>query len=128
MRKFRYTNLFLVLACLFDTTVVAQPGQSTKWSRDGQYIYEPSTSSIVAVKLSDGSQSEKVPARLLTQGNYQIRIRDFDFSADEKKLLVYANAQRVWRYDTRGDYYVLDLGNNSLKKLGADLPQSSHVR
>ncbi|SFW33003.1 S9 family peptidase [Chitinophaga sancti] len=125
MRKFRYTNLFLVLACLTATTAVAQPGQSTKWSRDGQYIYQPSISSIVAVKLSDGSQTEKVPGRLLTQGNYQIRIRDFDFSADEKKLLVYANAERVWRYDTRGDYYVLDLSNNNLKKIGADLPPSS---
>lgn len=126
MRKIRYTNLFLVLACLTATTAVAQPGQSTKWSRDGQYIYEPSTNSIVAVKLSDGSQSEKIPARLLTEGGYPIKIRDFDFSADEKKLLVYTNARRVWRYDTRGDYYVLDLGNNNaLKKIGAGLPESS---
>lgn len=112
--------------CLMGTTVVAQPGQSVKWSRDGQFVYEPSTNSIVARQLKDGQQSEKIAARLLSpEGGYPLRIRDFQFSADEKKLLVYTNAKRVWRYDTRGDYWVLDLSNNSLKKLGAGLPESS---
>ena len=31
----------------------------------------------------------------------------------------------MWRYDTRGDYWVIDLSNHTLKKLGNGRPESS---
>ena len=39
-------------------------------------------------------------------------------TADEQKLLIFTNSARVWRSNTRGDYWVLDLKANSLRKLG----------
>jgi dipeptidyl-peptidase-4 len=54
-----------------------------------------------------------------------IKVRDFSFSVSKNKLLVFTNTQRVWRLDTRGDYYVLDLTNKQLQKLGTNLPASS---
>lgn len=39
--------------------------------------------------------------------------------------LVFTNRQRVWRYATRGDYYLVDLKNNKKRKLGASLPEAS---
>src|SRR5262249_4866149 len=35
------------------------------------------------------------------------------------------NSKRGWRYDTRGDYWVLDLTTSKLSKLGKSLPVSS---
>jgi dipeptidyl-peptidase-4 len=42
----------------------------------------------------------------------------FTFSADGRRLLLFTNTARVWRQNTRGDYWVLDLATNALRKLG----------
>jgi len=49
-----------------------------------------------------------------------LSIDGLKFSADESKLLVFANSQRVWRQNTRGDYWVFDLTSRGLKKLGGN--------
>ncbi|MCZ0211460.1 DPP IV N-terminal domain-containing protein, partial [Streptomyces sp. UMAF16] len=54
-----------------------------------------------------------------------LAVRNFFFSNDEKKLLIYTNSKKVWRYDTRGDYWVLNLINKKLTKLGKGRPASS---
>lgn len=54
-----------------------------------------------------------------------MNIKNFAFSADGKKLLIFTNTKRVWRYNTRGDYWVLDLSSRQLKQLGKDRPAST---
>lgn len=49
----------------------------------------------------------------------------YQWSPDKTKLLVFANTQRVWRLNTRGDYWVLDLGTKSLKQIGGDADAAS---
>jgi dipeptidyl-peptidase 4 len=44
----------------------------------------------------------------------------YEFSADESKILIFTNSQRVWRRNTRGDYWVLDVKGKTLRKLGGD--------
>ena len=39
--------------------------------------------------------------------------------------MIYTNTARVWRYNTRGDYWVLDLETHDLKKLGGDAKPST---
>ena len=41
------------------------------------------------------------------------------WSPDQKKLLIYTNTKKVWRVNSRGDYWVLDLETNALKQLGS---------
>ena len=50
---------------------------------------------------------------------------DYSFSADRSRLLIFTNAQRVWRTNTRGDYWVLDRTSHELNKLGGDAPPAS---
>jgi dipeptidyl-peptidase-4 len=63
-----------------------------------------------------------VPAtRLVPSGaSDPIEIEDYTWSPDHSRLLVYTNTARVWRQNTRGDYWVLDLSPSSgrLRKLG----------
>ena len=40
------------------------------------------------------------------------------WSSDYRKLLLYTNAQRVWRRNTRGDYWVWDLDRGELLRVG----------
>jgi dipeptidyl-peptidase 4 len=68
-----------------------------------------------------------VPAELLVPpgGNAPLGLDDYTFSADRSRLLIYANSQRVWRANTRGDYWVLDRSSHELYKLGGDAPPAS---
>ena len=47
-----------------------------------------------------------------------LTIDNYIWSADRKKLLIYTNSQKVWRSNSRGDYWLLDINNNSLTQLG----------
>ena len=54
-----------------------------------------------------------------------IPIDDYAWSRDGRRLLVYTNTRKVWRQNTRGDYWVLDLVSGALRRLGGDAPESS---
>jgi dipeptidyl-peptidase-4 len=45
-------------------------------------------------------------------------VEDYTWSADGRRVLIFTNSQQVWRTNTRGDYWVLDLAGWTLKKLG----------
>src|SRR5262249_45705980 len=52
-------------------------------------------------------------------------IDDYAWSPDGKQLLVFTNTKKVWRQNTRGDYYVLDVASGAQKKLGGGAPEAS---
>jgi len=54
-----------------------------------------------------------------------ILIEGYEWSKDGKRLLIFTNSKRVWRQNTRGDYWVLDLESESLQKLGGDVESST---
>lgn len=65
-------------------------------------------------------------AQLIPRGQSEpLRIDGYTWSDDGAKLLIFTNAQRVWRRNTRGDYWVLTPANGRLRKLGGDAPASS---
>ncbi|HEX7049205.1 MAG TPA: S9 family peptidase [Longimicrobiales bacterium] len=47
-------------------------------------------------------------------GSEPIAIEGYEWSPDESKLLIYTNSQRVWRQNTKGEYYVYDLETRRL--------------
>lgn len=47
-----------------------------------------------------------------------LMITDYSWSRDGQKLLIFTNTARVWRYHTRGDYWVADLETGQLLQLG----------
>ncbi len=47
-----------------------------------------------------------------------LSIDDYAFSADEGLVLIYTRSKRVWRRNTRGDYWVLDRTHRKLHQLG----------
>ena len=93
---------------------------------------EPSTTlrqgyDIVRYETATGARSILVPASAMVPAG-QSRPLDFDdysWSADGAKLLLFTNTRRVWRQNTRGDYWVLTLATHKLQKLGGKAPASS---
>ena len=103
-----------------------------RWMADGAgyTTVEPSPtggSDLVRYDAATGARSVLVAsARLVPAGvTVSLALRDYAWSTDGSKLLVFTNAVRVWRLPTRGDYWVLDLGSGRLTKLGGDAPASS---
>ncbi len=54
-----------------------------------------------------------------------LAIADYLWSDDGTRLLVFTNSRKVWRQNTRGDYWVLHLKSGDLKQLGGGAPASS---
>src|SRR6185369_239671 len=103
-----------------------RPLGPVQWQTDGSgYLaLEPSTTKknfldIVRYDLNTGDRTVKVSAEKLTPaGAEPLTVEEFSLTPDEQKLLIFTNSERVWRSNTRGDFWVLDLKANTLKKLG----------
>jgi len=54
-----------------------------------------------------------------------LSIENYYWSGDYLKLLIFNNSKRVWRSNTRGDYWIYDIETKSLHQLGGNLPKSS---
>jgi len=117
---------FLQLLFIFE--VKAQFGSGTQWTKDGNSYLQVQNGSIVQTAISDPSkQNVVVNAQLLSPKGRTgpIAVRSFTFSEDSKKALIYTNTKKVWRYDTRGDYWLADLSAKTLKQIGSGRPVSS---
>ena len=96
-----------------------------RWLDDAHYTrLEPSAggqgTDLVRYDAASGEREVLVAAaRLVPAGAAEpLALEDFTFSDDERRLLVYTNSARVWRANTRGDYWVLDLDSGRLRQLG----------
>ncbi len=82
---------------------------------------------IVRYDSATGARRVLVSASSLvpTPGGKPLAIDGYAWSADGKKLLIFTNTKKVWRQNTRGDYWVLDVATGQLRKVGADKPEST---
>jgi dipeptidyl-peptidase 4 len=101
--------------------------QGLKWAKDGISYYKTEGGGIARYTLPKNTKTVLFSGeKLKPEGSSRsLTIRNFIFSADEQKVLIYTNTKKVWRYDTRGDYWFYNIGNGSLKQIGKSLPASS---
>lgn len=120
-------NLFLKLSIILLAGIYGQSNaQELKWAKDGNSYYQVSDGEIISVTLPGNDRKTIVGGSILYgTGRGVSNIKDFEMSADGTKVLIYTNSKKVWRYETRGDYYVADLKTNQLTKVGKDKPASS---
>ena len=107
----------------------ARPFGPARWLNGGESFttVEPSPAGrgardIVRYDTSSGKRDILISASdLIPPGAKEpLQIQDYDWSSDMNRLLVYTNSQRVWRQNTRGDYWVFDRRAKTLRKLGGD--------
>jgi len=153
MLRTRATRLLALLAALAAPPLAAQGGRLTvdrifnsgefaaadfgpaRWLEDGSaYVtMEPSPAvrggaDLVRYAPADGRREVLVSARALVPrgATAALEVDDYAWSGDGGKLLVFTNTRRVWRRNTRGDYWVLDRASGALRKLGGpSAPPSS---
>ncbi|MFO0875895.1 MAG: DPP IV N-terminal domain-containing protein [Gemmataceae bacterium] len=110
-----------------------EPIPARRWSkRSSTYIAlekasKPPGRELVRHDPATGKKEVIVPAAAFIPPGAKepLAVDGFEFSADESRLLVFTNSKRVWRRNTRGDYWLLDVAKRTLKKLGGDAAPSS---
>ena len=82
---------------------------------------------IVVYDAKSGSRSVLVRAeQLIPSGaGSPLDVANYSWSEDNRKLLVFTNTRKVWRQNTRGDYWVLDLKSGKLSQLGLGLQEAT---
>lgn len=137
MKKIVFLPFNIFLMRIFQTCLIvfvfivinseAQPPTGIHWNGAGTGYFQTEGNSIVEISLPSNEKKTIVTKADLTpkDSSSPLYIRNFFFSPDNKKLMIYTNTKRVWRLDTRGDYWLLNLQTKELYKLGKSRPASS---
>jgi len=82
---------------------------------------------IIRYEARSGVRSVLVSAdKLIPTGDTKpLSIRNYEWSIDNSKLLVFTNTRKVWRRHTRGDYWVLDMVSGALTPLGKSVERAT---
>ncbi|MGV3587042.1 MAG: S9 family peptidase [Adhaeribacter sp.] len=120
-------GLLLFQLCLPAFLVKAQNSGALYWLKAGNAFAQHEAGNIVKFTLpSREKQVLLAKEKLIPAGQTQpLRIRSFALSGDEQKILIYTNTQKVWRLDTRGDYWVYNLATQTLQQIGSKQPTAS---
>ena len=121
----RTKGMYILILLFAFGTATAQPG--IKWAADGVSYYRIESNEISRYMLPANTKTTFISTTDLTPAGQSrpISVRAFFLSVDQQKVLIYTNSKRVWRLDSRGDYWALDLKTKQLQKLGAGRPESS---
>ncbi|MGI4737682.1 MAG: S9 family peptidase [Janthinobacterium lividum] len=106
----------------------AQVGPGTQWTKDGYGYFQVKQDEIVELDARQAGKSRALLTKqqLTPAGQTEpLKVRRFALSDDGKLALLNTNTKKVWRYDTRGDYWVYNTTSNKLTQLGKGRPESS---
>jgi dipeptidyl-peptidase 4 len=111
----------------------AQGITQIRWLDDASYTtLEPSSAGrgardIVKHDAATGRAEILVAASMLVPAGSSapLGIANYSWSDDKTQLLIFTNTQRVWRVNSRGDYWVFNVQSKQLQKLGGDAAAST---
>ncbi len=126
LKHFTFRIILLTTFVFFLGKIHAQPSRSINWAKEGHSYYQITGEGIIEITLPKYERKTVLSAQVLSGSKLrEYNINSFQLSADGKKILIFANSKKVWRYQTRGDYYVADLTTNKVTQIGKDQPLAS---
>lgn len=102
--------------------------QKTQWTPDGNAYYSFTKKGVEIVDILHPGKDQLLlnSSELVPTGSSEaLQVQSFQVSPDDKSLLLFANTKKVWRDNTRGDYWIYDKNTKKLTQLGKGLPASS---
>jgi dipeptidyl-peptidase-4 len=130
-------NNELTVDRIFGANEFAAENFSVNWMPEGgsYFVNQPAKSGqgddIVLIDPLNPSDTKILIAAkdLIPAGKTEpIKIDSFQVSNDGNKILIFNNTERVWRYKTRGDYWMVDLQKNVVRQLGRKNFQPSQMK
>lgn len=82
---------------------------------------------LVVYETATGKRTVLVPAASFKPAGAAkgLEVEDYQWSKDRSKMLIFTNSKKVWRRNTRGDFWVLEVASGKLRKLGGDGPDAT---
>lgn len=115
----------LVFTCLFlfNFNIEAQ----VNWTSDGDSYYKLEKNQLLTYTLPNHDAKIVITDEQLTPAGTSepLKVAHFSFSSDQQKVLLFTNTKKVWRLNTKGDYWVFNFSTNKLRQIGKSLPPSS---
>jgi dipeptidyl-peptidase-4 len=117
---------FIFLLLLTKQASFAQH-RETYWTKDGYGYFKVELGQITEFDAKDESKKKVLITKemLTPEGKQALLVSNFSITPDGKKVLIFTNTKRVWRYNTKGDYWVYDFDAKTLKQIGKGKPESS---
>jgi dipeptidyl-peptidase-4 len=99
MFKRRISFSICILCC---SIVIAQPPKGIHWDKEGKSFYSSESGEIIKYNLPSFTRTVIADENKLTPAGTSaaMKVRNFFFSNDDKKILIYTNSKKVWRYET----------------------------
>ncbi|HEC44853.1 MAG TPA: S9 family peptidase [Bacteroides sp.] len=96
------------------------------WLGDGssytalEYSADRSGRELVKYNTKTGKKEVLVTSKEFIPGGEEkpLSIDNYTWSPEGDRLLLFANTSRVWRTNSKGDYWILDLAGKELKQIG----------
>jgi dipeptidyl-peptidase-4 len=113
---------------LFGTGEFAtDPLPARRWSKKSSTYFTLEKNELTRHDPATGMKEVVVPAKAFTPKDAKepLTVEGYEFTVDESKLLIFTNSQRVWRRNTRGDYWLLDVKGQTLRKFGGEAPAAT---
>ena len=118
---------------IFSGELLPQFPAAPRWFDDGRsyLVTEPARGGgedVVKYDSATGQRREVlVTAAQLTPAAARVPldIEGLTWSRDHSRVLVFTNTRRVWRTNSRGDYWLLERATGKLRKIGGEAPEAS---
>ena len=120
-RPFLHLLLFLAIA----SHARSQHKREFQWTPDGAGIWHFTEAGLALTSMEGRESKVLLPQARLAKEGVADAPQSFHVSSDGSKVLVFVNTEKVWRYNTRGDYRVFDTKSGSAHPLGKGLPPRS---
>lgn len=104
---------------------VAQRSRDIQWTNDGKGFSFVKNGSIVRMQVGSDKEETLLGKDQIKVNGKALDIESYQFSADGNQVMLFTNTAKVWRYNTRGDYWVYSFSGKSLRQLGKGRPAQS---
>ncbi len=94
------------------------PNSHQFWVNEGNNIVVYSTDNLSTKKTM-------LTKEQLASSGFSSSIQNIIWSPSQKAILIYTNSKKVWRANTRGDYWLFDLTSGKGRPIGKGMPASS---
>lgn len=100
--------------------------RSLKWLPNSHRFWTQEMDGIYVTDVSNLGQKDKILSNeVIAAAGLTTKVENIVWSADLNQVLVYTNSSRVWRSNTKGDYWYFNLETGKGHKIGKDRPASS---
>lgn len=115
--NFRIKALLVVFVGLVQ---FAYAQSSITWTSDGLGYIKTKDDNLVRVDAKTDAETILIKKEQLTPpgSTAPLKLQSYVYSPDKSKLLLFANTVKVWRLNTKGDYWILNPVTNKLVQLG----------